>query len=100
MCFLSYCQTGAEDTKQRPAPPKQAKQGNAKNKAKAKRKKPEMIADSEEIADPDHPEPPEGHEADDDQQRGLMEELEEIPVAQASQHPHRQVEALIKDDLP
>lgn len=58
-----------------------------------------MIADGEEIADPDHPEP-EGHETDDDQQPGLMEELEQIPVAQASQHPHRQVEALIKDDLP
>lgn len=38
-------------------------------------------------------------EQDDDQQPGLMEELEKIIVAETSLHPHRRAEDLIKDHL-
>ena len=36
-------------------------------------------------------------EADDDNQPGIMDALQKVPVAESSPHPHKQVEDLIKD---
>lgn len=81
-----------------PRPPKKGQaKGKAKGKAKAKAKvqpapKPESeegvtakVASEEVAAEEDISKP------------GLMEELLGIPVAETSQHPHRRVEDLIKD---
>jgi hypothetical protein len=79
------------------AAPRPPKKGKAKGKAKAKAKtaaapkpKPDevvavIVADEEAAAE------------EDDSKPGLMEELQGIPVAETSLHPHRQVEDLIQD---
>ena len=79
-----------------PRPPKNGKaKGKAKGTAKAKAKAKAKAQPSPE------PKPEEGVAeevaAEEDSKPGLMEELQGIPVAETSQHPHRRAEDLIKD---
>ena len=94
------------------APRPAKKKSNAKRAAK---KKPAARKTSRRVGDAEVPseeapaeDPSEGpapaatpprtdEEEEDETQPGLMEALESIPVAEASLHPHRQVEDLIKD---
>lgn len=61
----------------------------------AEREPPQAIKD--DAKPPPPAEPP--SESDRAAEPGLMEALEEIPVALASEHPHRKLEDLIKDHL-
>ena len=103
-------QSGAK-SKRRPAAPRPPKKGKAKGKGNAKPKpapvKPEACGGASEAgasaaADsgraPHHECEGEG-EGEDYAKPGLMEALEDIPVAEASLHPHRHVEDLVKEPL-
>ena len=86
--------------------PKPAKKAKAKSKAKAKASGPKPRSKpAPEFAEgtlghaPEQPEEAEGAEGPDEAPTvpGFSEELESIPVAAESQHPHRKVEDLIQD---
>ena len=89
------------------AAPKPAKKAKAKGKAKAKASSSKAKASKPgpELAEgtpghaPGQPEEAKGAEAPDEAPSapGFLEELESIPVATESQHPHRKVEDLIQD---